>query len=474
MIIKKKPVISIAYAIVLAGLFLFLPRAAGADAPITGFIFITEPQDVATGAVSGELKIQAQDALGNPVSAGKTLCLGLYSVSKTGEFSSNSGDWKPVNTLTINSNWTARAFYYRDTVVGTHRIDASVAIKPEGTTCAVWPIAEWDIQWSASQNIIVGSGGSSAVSLPSSSPSSSLAATSTPSGISSSYHMSVTPLPPAPTIQAFAGEDRVALAGVEENFIGGAVGLVREPITNARFWWNFGDGQTLEGRSVGHTYRGPGVYTAVLSVSSGEYAASDYAIVRVIPNKIAIAQVISGEDGAIRIVNPSLVGADIGGWMLEDDRGRKFFLPVHTVIGAESEVAFANRVTGLSPNTKVILHYPGGFPATGWDAGAKQGSAKPTGATSSAGGSSRSPIAPGETGVVVSRAQNTRRSVAHQEAAATTSLMANAFSAVPTGEAVSVIASKRTVHFPGAFFTAAFALSAFAAAGFFLVRHLSP
>jgi PKD repeat protein len=159
----------------------------------------------------------------------------------------------------------------------------------------------------------------------------------------------------------------VAFVGVEENFIGGAMGLLGSPITDARFWWNFGDGGTAEGKSVGHTYRETGTYTAVLSVTSGGYAATDYTQIRVEPNKISLAGVTAGEVGGIRIANPASAGADIGGWALEDDRGRVFFLPVHTVIGPGGEAVFANKITGLDPRTKVTLRYPGGQAATIWE-----------------------------------------------------------------------------------------------------------
>ena len=456
--------------LVVAGfLLLFLPSAVAAPSLIARFTFITDPQSIASGAVSGELRIQAQDAGGNPVSAGKTLCLGVSSTSKTGEFSSNADNWNPINILTINSNWTARAFYYKDTGAGNYRIDADIALKPDGTTCAAWQVADWNVQWSARQNITIGSGGASSAVSPVTSA--SPAATST-SGGTSAYRAPVVPLPPAPTIQAFAGEDRIVLAGVEEDFVGEAIGLIREPIVGARFWWNFGDGETAEGKSVGHSYRAPGIYTVALAVSSGEYAASDYVVVRVIPNKITIAEVTAGEGGSVRIANPSGAGADIGGWIVEDDGGRRFFLPVHTIVGVGSEAAFANRVTGLMPDRKVILRYPGGSAAAEWNAGMGRGTAEKIGAGSSRDASS-SPSHPLAIGVLASSAaRDAHASSAKRESPAKASLVASALSAPPHGEAPSDTISRNTVYFPGIFFGAAFTLSAFAAAGFFFMRRI--
>ncbi len=467
---KRKP---IAISSVVAGfLFLVAPSVVVADASISRFLFITDLQTIAPGAVSGELRIQAQDAGGNPVSAGKTLCLGISSTSKTGEFSSNADNWNPVNVLTINSNWTARSFYYKDPRVGNYRIDATIAMKPDGMTCTSWPVADWDIRWSARQNITIGSGGASSATSPVSSA--SPAATSTSGGTPFSYHAPVAPLPPAPTIQASAGEDRTALVGVEENFIGEAMGLIREPITNARFWWNFGDGGTADGRSVGHSYREPGVYTVALHVSSGEYAASDYAVATVIPNKIMIAGVTAGEGGSVRIRNPASVAVDIGGWILEDATSKQFFFPAHTIIAPNAEAAFANRVTGLSPGSKAVLRYPGGSLATEWDAGVMPDGQEKIGVSASAASSSPAASPPHAPVVATQESSRGRESSApliKKESVAAVSVAAGAL-APSRGTTASDTLRKSTLHFPSIFFSAALAVSVLAAAGFFLVRHI--
>jgi len=434
-------------------LFLFALGASAASSLITRFIFITDPQAIKGGELSGALTVQAQDAGENSHKSDETIDLVFSSTSSTGEFLNAAGG--PVDPV-MNKNTANRTFYYRDTASG-------------APTLTVKAMGRISIQsWTASQSINI----EKSVLSSASSPIASSAATST-SSAASSYHAPVAPLPPVPTIQAFAGEDRIVLAGVEGNFIGEAIGLVREPITGARFWWNFGDGETAEGKSIGHTYREPGIYTIVLSVSSGEYAASDYAVARVIPNKIAIAQVTAGEGGAIRIVNPASVGADIGGWMLEDDQDKKFFFPVHTVIGAQSEAAFANRVTGLSSGVKVTLRYPGGLPAAEREVGIKQGSAEKIG-TNNGAANSFVPIVSSVPAIIssLSRGPELSQSLIKKELIATASLMADALSAAPAGEAVSRAISKKNLHFPGVFFASAFALSALAATGFFLVRHI--
>lgn len=173
---------------------------------------------------------------------------------------------------------------------------------------------------------------------------------------------------PLPTIKAYAGEDRTVTVGSLVEFQGNALGTKDEPLDNARFWWNFGDGETREGKAVSHTFRIPGSYTVGLHVSSGLYAASDYLLVKAVPNQLRIAGVIPGEAGFIKITNPGKTEIDLGGWILESG-GKQFIIPWKTKAAAEAEMALANAVTGLLPFvlSPVSILYPNGTMAIRWD-----------------------------------------------------------------------------------------------------------
>lgn len=158
-----------------------------------------------------------------------------------------------------------------------------------------------------------------------------------------------------PNIKPYAGEDKTAVVGSPVEFRGFALGLNNEPIDKARFWWNFGDGKTKEGRAVSHIFQIPGKYTVGLHVSEEHFASSDYLSVEVIPNKIYIKNVIVGEGGFIQLVNPDSSIIDIGGWIIEDFRKESFTIPAKTIIGAKSEIAFANDTTRLFKNR---IEYP--------------------------------------------------------------------------------------------------------------------
>lgn len=81
--------------------------------------------------------------------------------------------------------------------------------------------------------------------------------------------------PVEPRIYANAGGNKSGVAGAGVLFEGAALGFKEEPLENARYLWNFGDGSFAEGKNVRHFYKYPGEYIAVLDVASGQYSASD-------------------------------------------------------------------------------------------------------------------------------------------------------------------------------------------------------
>lgn len=166
------------------------------------------------------------------------------------------------------------------------------------------------------------------------------------------------------TIKAYAGEDIFSMVGVMFNFLGRAKGLNDESLdSSARFFWNFGDGETKEGRSVSHSYRMPGSYVAGLHVSSGEYAASDYVRIQINPNLVSISSVILGTDGYVRLKNASDIEVDVSGWNMRDNAGHTFILPLHTILGRRADAAIMNSVTallGTASSLPLTVFYPNG------------------------------------------------------------------------------------------------------------------
>lgn len=357
--------------ITLFATWLLTAGTVAAQSIIAKFVFVTEPQTIVPGTSSDQITLEAQDSAGNPVK-GYTICLEFTSSSITGDFSTNETWADPFKTLilTLGTNQYRRNLFYRDASAGTHTISVKALPRPEGKTCSGLSPEERSTQWTASQQITVsGAGNPSTPQLEqSSSAGQASSGTIDSSGTNSSSVVEKLPSFNYPSIKADAGENRTAVAGSLIEFKGNALGLNDKPLENARFWWNFGDGNSIEGRAILHTFRIPGIYTVGLHVSSGQYATSDYITVSVIPNQLQVVGVISGEDGYIRIANKGKSEMDIGGWMVEDSSGKIFTIPVKTKIAPQAEVAFLNPVTSLfsSAMFSAIIRYPNGREALRW------------------------------------------------------------------------------------------------------------
>lgn len=161
--------------------------------------------------------------------------------------------------------------------------------------------------------------------------------------------------PPVLSLKAFAGADLTVLAGAVAEFRGQVFGFNGELIPNARFLWNFGDGATQEGKAVTHIYRFPGVYTASLSASSGEYAGSDYLVVSVVPAALYISEVQPGQEGFVELLNDSGERLDIDGVRLSDAHGGLFLAPARTIIEKKTAIVLPNAITGLEPLPRLVL-----------------------------------------------------------------------------------------------------------------------
>ena len=306
---------------------------------ISQFVFTTNVQTTKPTEISEPITIQAQNSNGEAISAGETLCLRTVSTSSTGEFSSNSGEWSSISIFTINSNWKTRTFYYKDSAQGNYLIDAQIAVRPSGTTCQAWPKNEWEIKWSAKQNIVVSADSSSSVSQISSSSVSSSQSSSEASIASGS----VAYVSKSEHISAKAGEDKTAIAGADIILEGKAYGFKNEPIANARYFWTLGDGSYKEGQNIRHIYKYPGNYIAVLNASSGDVSASDRLNVKVIPNEL---QIIETKNEFIKLKNKSSLILDLSGWFLKAG-GSIFKFPDYSLISANAELIISSDISSL-------------------------------------------------------------------------------------------------------------------------------
>jgi hypothetical protein len=178
---------------------------------------------------------------------------------------------------------------------------------------------------------------------------------------SSSSSSSTASFPVEQQIFVDAGGDRNVIVGADSLFEGRALGLQKKPLENARYVWNFGNGETKEGQNVLHYYGYPGEYVVMLNVTSGEYSASDRVVVNAYPAEIVFSKI---ESNFVEIHNKSNKELNLSWWQIQSAEER-FMIPKDTIILANKKLIFSSDITGLDTSIKenVSLLYPNGVEA---------------------------------------------------------------------------------------------------------------
>ena len=181
---------------------------------------------------------------------------------------------------------------------------------------------------------------------------------------SSSSSSSTNNFPVEQQIFADAGGDRNVVVGADTLFEGESLGLKMQPLDNARYTWNFGNGETKEGQNVLYYYGNPGEYVVTLSISSGQYSASDRIIVNAYPAELAVSKV---QEDFVEIHNKSNRELNLSWWQLEAE-GKRFMVPKDTIILSGKKLIFSSDVTGLNTHTNdASLLYPNGVEAVSFE-----------------------------------------------------------------------------------------------------------
>jgi hypothetical protein len=161
--------------------------------------------------------------------------------------------------------------------------------------------------------------------------------------------------PKTGSISIDAGDNRTALAKSAIALSARALTSKKEPIEQADFSWNFGDGRTGNGKSIMHAWGYPGKYQVTVRLAYEGENASDSFVVDVIEPDFSVLRF---DDGSIGIRNDGTREADVSHWRVQED-GKNFVLPEGTVI-------LRNALLRLSPETlgfiatRAALHYPDG------------------------------------------------------------------------------------------------------------------
>lgn len=169
--------------------------------------------------------------------------------------------------------------------------------------------------------------------------------------------------PVAPQMFVDAGEDATVVVGSGTVFSANAVGLKNETLPNARYVWNFGNGESREGKSVLFSYAIPGTYVVSVDASSGPYSASDRITVVAIPADIRITEITSEY---VALANNSSHELDIGFWQIANGEG-VFVFPARSIIMPRSKVKVSATTLGYavtSTSTLSLLYPHGGVAGT--------------------------------------------------------------------------------------------------------------
>ena len=259
-----------------------------------------------------------------------------------------------MNKSTANKN-----FYHKDSIEGTHKLSVQIALRPESETspCASWPTAEWNIQWTITQDIVIASAQSGSGGTGSETQNQATTTTTTTTSTNTPAPTSSYVAPPEPQIFADAGDNRTVIVAADTEFLGRAYNRKKETVSSRiRFLWNFGDGRTAEGESVLHHFEYPGRYAVVLNIAENRDAASDRIIVTAEPAKLALT---AFSDGSIMIGNSAGRDLDLSRWIVRSF-GRSFVLPQGSIILAGESLRMGEKILGFRSSPETELDYPNG------------------------------------------------------------------------------------------------------------------
>lgn len=176
--------------------------------------------------------------------------------------------------------------------------------------------------------------------------------TSTPSQNLSS-HSSPVALSVAPTkniISISLGRDRLGLVDLPLLFSVFSFDSAGAPFRgNISARWSFGDGSSVDGTDVHHSYSAPGEYVVLATVRYlGEEAVARIDVTIVVPE----LDLFSGEYG-IGVINNGKEEVNIGGFILGDEKDH-IVLPEDTIIKSKASVIFSTSTQALIKNVSSI------------------------------------------------------------------------------------------------------------------------
>lgn len=344
--------------IVLLGLTMMSQVAYAAEVHIA---FSTAVQTVAPGVISEKITVQSQDASGQSQNIAETGDLLLSSNSATGEFSSSNTTWKAVSQVTVSKNTANRSFYYKDPTAGAFTLTAKLTLRDSGA------------MGTASQNITIGTvvatttpQTTTATATSQTTASSSTSSSQTTTVVSDTSDLSAisahdSPLPTSEEVKmklqlvADAGRERIGTTHTPLTFSVLATDQAGKRVTSLDATWSFGDGTSVHGEAVQHTYIYPGDYVVIMNTQKGDLAAVDRTLVHILPATVAISRVKAGMmNDEIEVANQGKVEINLARWSLSNGT-QSYVFPPDTIVLPGKQITLPYAVTKIAvPDTSFI------------------------------------------------------------------------------------------------------------------------
>ncbi len=154
-----------------------------------------------------------------------------------------------------------------------------------------------------------------------------------------------------PTIKTKITAKTTALAGLALDMQGGATGFLGETLYYGKYFWNFGDGDSTETKSIDkftHTYFYPGDYNVILEYYRTDNLetpdATDKMTIKVTAPSVSISAVGNSSDFFVELSNSSDVDVDISKWMLVSGM-KNFTFPKGTTLQAKKKMTVSSKIT---------------------------------------------------------------------------------------------------------------------------------
>ena len=143
-----------------------------------------------------------------------------------------------------------------------------------------------------------------------------------------------------------AGRERITYIGVPVEFV--AKYKIDKSIEgrSPNFSWSFGDGISIDGEKVVHSYKFLGDYNVVLNAEIGDKKSVSRTSVKVLSPDVSIKTLI---DGDIEVKNNGKVEINLGGWVINVSLSR-FVFPKDTIVGSGKSIILSK------DNTKIIVN----------------------------------------------------------------------------------------------------------------------